>query len=215
MSRAALSKFGSLALLFCVVGIGGCGKVKTSQVPGGGTLIRCSNGMLDCISRASKICGDDGYTILEGVSRPKLLGGSSSSYRSMAEMAELTIVCGMVEPEEPEEGTFQLPERTDAEPEESPAEAPLPAAVCTPGATQKCVGPGACDGGQVCLPDGRGFGACDCGGARESTSDPSSSGAPGASTSSGDPTSLRPAPSGDSPKKAPEIPGQMPAAEPL
>jgi 2-aminobenzoate-CoA ligase len=34
---------------------------------------------------------------------------------------------------------------------------------CVPGATQTCVGPGACRGGQQCLADGAAFGPCDCG----------------------------------------------------
>lgn len=37
-------------------------------------------------------------------------------------------------------------------------------AVCTPGATQPCVGPGSCSGGQVCLPDGSAWGSCGCSG---------------------------------------------------
>jgi hypothetical protein len=32
-----------------------------------------------------------------------------------------------------------------------------------PNATQECTGPGACKGGQSCLPDGSGFTECDCG----------------------------------------------------
>ena len=35
--------------------------------------------------------------------------------------------------------------------------------VCQPGATQVCVGPGACNGGQQCAPDGSTWGDCDCG----------------------------------------------------
>lgn len=35
--------------------------------------------------------------------------------------------------------------------------------VCAPGESVECVGPGACRGGQVCLPDGSGYGPCDCG----------------------------------------------------
>ena len=34
---------------------------------------------------------------------------------------------------------------------------------CTPGDTRTCVGPGACNGGQVCGSDGN-WGGCDCGG---------------------------------------------------
>nr|PZN25197.1 MAG: hypothetical protein DIU78_10725 [Pseudomonadota bacterium] len=53
--------------------------------------------------------------------------------------------------------------------------APPPSAdarVCIPGATQQCVGPGACSGGQACLPDGSGFGPCDCGTATGSAGAP-------------------------------------------
>jgi hypothetical protein len=45
----------------------------------------------------------------------------------------------------------------------APAPASPPRSVCRPGETQRCVGPGACEGGQACLADGSGFGICDCG----------------------------------------------------
>jgi hypothetical protein len=48
--------------------------------------------------------------------------------------------------------------------EAPPADAEPPAGACVPGATQECVGAGACRGGQACLPDGSAFGPCDCGG---------------------------------------------------
>lgn len=35
---------------------------------------------------------------------------------------------------------------------------------CTPGQSVACVGPGGCQGGQVCRADGEGFEACECGG---------------------------------------------------
>jgi|GEM_PF-1600735 len=34
---------------------------------------------------------------------------------------------------------------------------------CIPGATQACLGPGACSGAQLCSANGSGFGACNCG----------------------------------------------------
>jgi hypothetical protein len=168
--------------------------------------------MSSCIAKADKICGDDGYTIRSGVNRKHLLGGSSSSQRAMSEIAELTIVCGLEEAEE-EEATFKLPPRTDAPVQEegqaSPtAEAPS-AAVCTPGATQRCVGPGACDGGQVCLDDGSAFGPCDCGGG----SAPAAPTSQPASAPDGGPTSLSPAPKG--PPATTAVPGAAPAPEPL
>jgi len=42
--------------------------------------------------------------------------------------------------------------------------AAVPAARCTPGATQACVGAGSCKGGQACLADGSAWDKCDCGG---------------------------------------------------
>ncbi len=37
--------------------------------------------------------------------------------------------------------------------------------VCTSGDTQACLGPGACEGAQICNADGTAWGACDCGSA--------------------------------------------------
>ena len=41
---------------------------------------------------------------------------------------------------------------------------PVPAPLCTPGASVACVGAGGCAGGQSCNPAGTGFGMCVCGG---------------------------------------------------
>jgi len=40
---------------------------------------------------------------------------------------------------------------------------PAPRQACVPGSTQACVGPGACQGGQACSPDGSTWQLCDCG----------------------------------------------------
>jgi len=37
------------------------------------------------------------------------------------------------------------------------------AQACSPNETRICYGPGACQGGQYCLPDGSAYSACDCG----------------------------------------------------
>ncbi len=42
------------------------------------------------------------------------------------------------------------------------AGAPGTALACTPGETQRCFGNGACEGAQVCLPEGTGWGPCSC-----------------------------------------------------
>lgn len=41
--------------------------------------------------------------------------------------------------------------------------ASLAAKVCVLGASQACIGPGACHGGQTCIAGGTAFSSCDCG----------------------------------------------------
>jgi hypothetical protein len=48
----------------------------------------------------------------------------------------------------------------------APAADKAAATACFPGATQGCLGSGACQGAQVCLASGTAFGPCDCGPAR-------------------------------------------------
>jgi len=65
------------------------------------------------------------------------------------------------------------------------------ARICTPGATQLCYGPGACDGAQVCELHGLSWGPCDCGGGDGGTggqlSPPSGGGAPNEGGAAGAP----------------------------
>jgi hypothetical protein len=53
-----------------------------------------------------------------------------------------------------------------AAPSSAPVTSAAPAApspFCVPGATQACLGPGACHGAQACREDGGGYLPCDCG----------------------------------------------------
>lgn len=160
MDTMRLCRIGLLAISLLSVA---CSRTKTARGANGAHLITCDAGMKDCVTQAAKICGDDGYTILAGASSSELLGGSSSSNRQISERGGMEIVCGLVEVADENE-CLELPPRQD----EAPAAAPTPAAPaqerhCVPGSTQRCVGAGACDGGQVCAENGSGFGACDCG----------------------------------------------------
>ncbi len=98
------------------------------------------------------------------------------------------------------------------------------ARVCVPGATQACLGPGACAGAQACLTDGTGFGPCDCGSAASNgrrdaapattpdalpettrpSSAPSASAAPSVDAPGG---SAAPGLEGEAPPLAPPAPG--------
>jgi len=152
------------------------GSVSSSALPGNGHAIRCEKGLDDCVRRAQSICKDMGFTVVGGRETNKLLGGSSSSYRKLSTQGELQVYCGDYAPptcqpsEQDAEAVYQL-SQTEPSPAPEPAPAavaPVPAApvphhLCMPGATQQCVGPGACGGGQICNADGMSFGSCDCG----------------------------------------------------
>jgi len=173
----------SLPLLVLMSTFLGCTKTRVTAGPDGLLRLDCARGMKDCVSQAEKYCNvqkkDGGYVIMSGTSRKILMGSENSQYRTAAEVAQLEVKCGSESlpiavagegADYPE--PYKLPPRSDADvtPSEFGAAAtvpvPVPAAAsvaCTKGATQACVGPGACQGGQVCLADGSGFGACDCG----------------------------------------------------
>ncbi len=210
-SAKACSVWFSLALV-SVSAFGCAANVKTALGPQNSHVITCGTGMNACVAKADKICGEDGYTILGGVSRTKLLGGASSSYRARSEIGELTVRCGLpgseeLEEEEESEVVYKLPPRTD---EPVAVEEPIPAqatgAVCTPGATLACVVPGACQGGQVCLETGRGYGPCDCGGGATNGASPAAPAEGGPSTAP---------PKGGAEDQAPQVPGAAPAPTPL
>jgi len=165
MTRAWTRLSWTFPIAACAFFVSGCApQIKTAIGPDNSHVIVCGHGMSSCVTKAAKICGEDGSTILSGVSRPKLLGGESSSYKTMSELAELTVRCGLPgEEEEQPEVVYKLPERTDEPIEVPEPRETAPSRECTPGSTLACVGPGACQGGQVCLESGQGYGPCDCG----------------------------------------------------
>lgn len=150
-------------------GVVSCGAAQEKRLADGSWHIQCGESMNRCTTRADVLCGDRGYEVLGGSTRSKMLGGATG-YRARVGVAELIVRCGDAEPV--------------AEPEEAPQEervvespSPRPAGVCIPGATQACVGPGGCQGGQACVSDGSGFGPCDCGPASATQSAPPAGGA--------------------------------------
>lgn len=198
-------RFLVLGILVTLPALGACSRTEVVRRPHEGHLITCDAGMKGCVGRAEKLCGDKGFTIVSGSSFTRMLGGESSSYRQATEVGSLEVRCGLIEIEEAD-SCRELPARTDASEPVAPASeqtAGAPMRVCVPGATQRCVGAGACDGGQVCLADGLAFGNCDC----------------GSSTPAAPARSINPAPAvgpaAPSPAAPPTVPGAMPAPTPL
>lgn len=160
----------------------GCASSQATRLGADGFRIECTEKMSSCANRADTLCGDRGYTVVGGGTRSSMLGGKTG-YQAKSRATELIVRCG--EPTEDELAAQDAlasrpaakPARVDGEaappaavpaPPTPAASAPVapparPVAACVPGSTQKCIGPGACEGGQACSSDGSGFGACDCG----------------------------------------------------
>jgi hypothetical protein len=160
-----------LAMVVCA-----CGSVQTKRRVDGSYSIEC-NSQKVCLERAQKICGEPGYTIVGGRHDQKIYGVPGN--QKVVGKDELFVRCNkdkILDAPDPALGSWKL-ERSDA------GVAPVrrvTGTVCRPGETQKCVGPGACTGGQACEADGKRFGPCDCGEATPAarkSSEPSDAGA--------------------------------------
>lgn len=165
------------------------------RLPDGTTLIECDVPLRSCLVEAERLCRDESYTVLganhvvrhygaEGGDSQVVLSSSSVRVRCLARGAEPPSLTPDAaarvapQPAKPPPATSATsakpspakPPPSRPEPALAPPLAPEPPTAtgvhCVPGASQACVGPGGCQGGQVCLPDGGALGPCDCGGAR-------------------------------------------------
>jgi hypothetical protein len=147
-----------LALLFAAVG---CSANPGPQAMPDGTLqVECASDVSYCVRRAESFCGDDPVEVIEAGSREGQHG--DARYSDGARVSTVKFVCG----KGPSVAIHLRKKREPDAPPTAPPVTPAPpatATVCQAGSTQACVGPGACSGGQVCLPDGSGWAACDCG----------------------------------------------------
>jgi len=133
-----------LALLLCA-----CGHttgVERRQQPDGSYQVTCRVALARCLTSVAEIC-PQGYEVLHAQEDVSVVGPREINEPSIA--SEATVRCRG---------------QGAASPGADKAATPPAAPRCTPGATQTCVGPGACRGGQQCLADGASFGPCDCGG---------------------------------------------------
>jgi hypothetical protein len=136
--------------------------------------ISCDDTIAHCREEANEVCAGR-YQVLESTGAPveppritSAPGPASTGprYQRVKWVGQMVVACGE---------TSELAH--DATPGgQQPAPAPTAAApkvaarppadrLCIPGVTQECLGPAACRGAQACLPDGNGYGACDCGNA--------------------------------------------------
>jgi hypothetical protein len=136
----------------CLVACGSAA-LESNKLKDGTWSFTCNSPMDECMQQVQETCPRERFRIIEGVSETRIHDAPpfEDSYHTSRVHFECTN--GGAEPL----FSFDDKKRADLK---SPAAA---SAVCTPGQTRECVGSGACRGGQACLPDGRGYGACDCG----------------------------------------------------
>ncbi len=152
--------------LWLVIAFGACSpaSVPAARRADGSWHLRCGASLDGCVKHASELCKNRGYVVLSGSSKRQLYGAELGVSQVEERESELDIACA--------DRRGDLPAVLSAQAAGSAAAPAVPVTVasggpriaaCTPGATQRCVGAGACAGGQACLPDGSGYAACDCG----------------------------------------------------
>jgi hypothetical protein len=144
--------------LLGVIGLVGCSgpEFKQQRLQDGSLQIQCDLAMDECVRRAQDLCNNQRFRILEGTSETRLMDAPpfERAYRT----SRLHLKCT-------NDGAEPLLsfDRQAAASASASAQPLAPTPACTVGETRACVGPGACQGGQSCLADRSGFGACDCG----------------------------------------------------
>jgi len=105
-----------------------------------------------CLGRVEEVCQGRPYDVVSASDHRKQIDVSVGSYQREVRSSDAVIRCVRNKSAWGDFGASSS----------AKVAAQGPARACVPGATQVCVGPGACSGGQACLNDGSGFGACNC-----------------------------------------------------
>ena len=151
------------ASIACAVG---CASERTgrTKLADGSYEIVCKKSLGDCLTELTDVCRDHGYDIVRGKEERERLGVDPVQTEVITSKA--TIRCRSAA------ALISLDQKPAPASTGSPPAAKSAAARCFPGATQACLGPGACKGAQTCHNDGKGYGSCDCGGVTPSRAAP-------------------------------------------
>jgi hypothetical protein len=148
----------TLLLATCISACAARQLVTTERRSDGIYHLTCKTTLQVCLNDAEDLCHRQRYVVLRAFDLHDYKGASDRPMEDRT--SEAFIRCGT----EASWGTENKALVQEAVCPASPA-APVVATPrgCTPGASQSCVGPGGCAGGQVCAPDGTKLGPCDCG----------------------------------------------------
>lgn len=182
---SGLSIATTLAAAFLVAGCLKGTEAEAQHLPDGSLRIKCQGSLAACLTRAEEICHGTTYEVLRARDQRDRYGPEMGTAQIEVRSSEALVRCGgRGRPlggydelkASPAEASPNNPGPRLARAPAAPPPAPAPRA-CVPGSTQACIGPGKCEGGQSCLPDGAAFGPCDCGTLGPPATAPSASGA--------------------------------------
>jgi hypothetical protein len=145
--------------------------VTPKRLPDGRFSFRCDSELWVCLSHVKDLCRGGPYAV-DGAWDLATTTGIDQS-RVETHRSEAVVRC-LHRGQDPRRLFDKADDPKPIEPVPAASKVNVPsvtatttttaaARACVPGTTQACVGPAACAGGQACLPDGSGFGQCDCG----------------------------------------------------
>jgi hypothetical protein len=137
----------------------GCGP-SIQQLNDGTLVMQCRASLAACTGKASRYCQAKGCEILEGSEdRDSSRVVFRCQQQATPKLINLIVPGKTGHSPAASAGSAGVAPSVSGPPANRPA---VPLRVCVPGSTQRCVGIGGCPGGQACLPDGTGFGRCEC-----------------------------------------------------
>jgi hypothetical protein len=144
-------------------------KTATEHLADDQYRLKCQTPLPQCLEEAERLCAGNRYTVVSAVDEHDYLGPQGSTSEHQVRASEAVVHCGtrgrsIWGSSASASAAVPSSEAASASPGSTTASGAATPRVCVPGATQTCVGPGACRGGQSCAPDGSGFSRCDCGG---------------------------------------------------
>ncbi|MGC4089414.1 MAG: hypothetical protein QM756_16300 [Polyangiaceae bacterium] len=226
MTRTALVGFA--ALVGCALLGAACAShqgFETKRLDDGTLRIKCQGALPSCIAHAETVCHGNNYEVLKARDQKDTYGPEEGTGKVEVRTSEAIVRCGakgQPAPQLPPDTEYAAANPPPPPPPAGPIAAGPNAAqrACVPGSTQACIGPGRCEGGQSCLPDGSAYGPCDCGTlgpppvAPPAPSAAASAPTPAATATPAAPTSI--APKAPAPAKPPAAaPGAAGPAKPL
>lgn len=198
---------------------------EAKHLPDGTWRLKCQGSLPACIAHAEATCHGNNYEVLKARDQRDLFGPENGTAQVEVRSSEAIIRCGAkgvpappLPPDPSADDTrdpnaTQPPEPSDpTHPPPQPVPPPVAQRACVPGSTQACIGPGRCEGGQSCLPDGSAYGPCDCGTLGPPPSAPSAP-PPAPEPSAGSAAQPKTPPNGGTPAKPPNSTGPRPVRQ--